>query len=248
MARFILGITGRIGCGKSTVKRHIHNMYPCTHSLRFSDPLRETIAWAERMRVGGELIRVERPLRERMVAGALSGIFDPDVISLVSNHDAVKNFTHWLMRNWVLSFSRIEENRANLQGLSTVVRTMFGEDILERTLLHRSSLLLGDDTILVVEGIRRLVDVRALCELPNFRLFYLTCDEQTAYERVVARRENDGDERLTMEEFVKSLSAEAECEVEHLRPYAHAIICNNGTEQLLEHNIREEVKRWLRTS
>jgi dephospho-CoA kinase len=109
-----------------------------------------------------------------------------------------------------------------LQRLSTKVRELFGENALERAIVARVARVAGTHPIIILEGIRRLVDIRSLMEdkTVRFRLMYLEADAHTRWERHIRRNEKPGDADLSFEEFMELGKAEAE---------EHRQQCQNGT-------------------
>lgn len=120
----------------------------------------------------------------------------------------------------------IEESRQNMQDLSLDLRNRFGDDLL-------ASIIAGDvkndDTeLIVVDGVRRLPDIKHLRELPEFKLIAVTADQKTRWERMTKRGENVDDVQKTFEEFKQNEQNEAEQHIEEVSKTADFTIDNNG--------------------
>lgn len=121
----------------------------------------------------------------------------------------------------------IPESRENLQKLSTLLRANFGEDTLAKVIAADASKL--DSEIVVIDGVRRMADIKYLKELPNFHLIKIEVSEKIRYERMVLRNENAGDKDKTFEQFMKDQSAEPEMEIPVVMDFADLSIDNNGS-------------------
>ncbi len=109
--------------------------------------------------------------------------------------------------------TRIETpiNRENLQKVSTVLRQTFGEDLLARVIVGDAKNLEAE--IVVIDGVRRLADIKYLKDMSNFYLVAIDALPKIRYERLVSRRENEGDEDKSYEQFLADHEAEADREV-----------------------------------
>ncbi|MFA5651780.1 MAG: AAA family ATPase [Candidatus Paceibacterota bacterium] len=121
----------------------------------------------------------------------------------------------------------ITESRENLQKLSTILRGSFGEDILAKVIAIDASKLKAE--IVIIDGVRRMADIKFLKDLPNFYLIKVDADEKTRYERMKARNENAGDSGKTFEQFLTDQNNEAEKEIPIVMDFAKISIDNNGT-------------------
>ena len=100
----------------------------------------------------------------------------------------------------VLSRLAIDVSRENLQKLSTTLRSVFGEDLLAKAIALDASKLKSD--IVIIDGVRRMSDIKFLKDLSNFYLIRVDADEKTRYERMRARNENSGDGEKTLAQFI----------------------------------------------
>lgn len=127
----------------------------------------------------------------------------------------------------VLKRLYIEENRENISNFSTILRQTFGEDILAKVMSSDAKNAKG--TIIVIEGIRRLADIKYLKTLPHFKLIYVEVDMQKRFERITKRGENADDNTKTFEEFQKDHERETELQIKDLKQHANYVIENGGT-------------------
>ncbi|MCK5026865.1 MAG: AAA family ATPase [Candidatus Pacebacteria bacterium] len=127
----------------------------------------------------------------------------------------------------ILDKLQLEQSRKNLGELSTILRKTYGEDLFAKTVSQEVS----KDThnVIVVDGVRRLSDIKFLQELPEFKLFYIKGSLESRYGRIAKRTQNVDDKGKTFEIFQKEQKQEAEVEILELESYADIIIENNGT-------------------
>jgi len=120
-----------------------------------------------------------------------------------------------------------KETRDNLQNISTCLRQCFGEDILAKVMAE--DVKKDEGEIIVIDGVRRLPDIKYLREISGFKLIYIETDLEKRYERIVKRGENSDDLNKTFEEFKKDQEKEAEQQIKGLRFEANFTVDNNGS-------------------
>lgn len=130
-----------------------------------------------------------------------------------------------------LALFDLEITRQNQQELSTIMRRHFGEDVLARAVAKKAQQLSAE--LAVVDGVRRLTDIQNLLELPQFHLVAIAADQQTRYRRCVSRNENQGDDRMTFEQFQQRDAAEAEAQIPKVIERAEFTVDNGGTVEQL---------------
>ena len=135
----------------------------------------------------------------------------------------------------VIKRMHIEMNRANLQTLSTMLRNQFGQDLLAKIIAE--DVKQSDAEIIVVDGIRRLEDIKYLRELPEFKLLYVTADINKRYERIIKRGENADDNSKTFKQFELDHNSETELEIPQVAATAEITINNNGDLKELQSQI-----------
>ncbi|KKU18900.1 MAG: hypothetical protein UX30_C0023G0006 [Candidatus Saccharibacteria bacterium GW2011_GWA2_46_10] len=127
----------------------------------------------------------------------------------------------------VLDRLSLEQSRDNMQTLSTILRQNFGEELFARVMAE--DVKKDTSEIIVVDGVRRLADIKYLKEIPQFKLAYLEADMQKRYERIVKRAENSDDAKKTFEDFKKAHEDESELQIKDLKNHADFLIDNNGS-------------------
>lgn len=116
-------------------------------------------------------------------------------------------------------------NRENLQDLSTDLRKRFGNDVLAKAIAQDATN--SSEKIIVIDGVRRLDDIKYLLPLNNFKLISVDADINLRYERLKLRNENEGDKDKTLEQFMLEEQKEAEQEIPKVMARAHFQLDNN---------------------
>ena len=144
----------------------------------------------------------------------------------------------------VLDRLYIENNRHNLQQISLVLRTTYGQDLFAKIITE--DVKKSDAELVIVDGIRRFEDIKYLKELPNFHLLYITADMKLRYERITSRQENADDTKKTFEDFQKDHLAETELAIPEIGATAEFKIENSdGIEKFYSDidNILKQIKK-----
>lgn len=141
----------------------------------------------------------------------------------------------------------VQASTPDLQRMSTLIREIFGENALERAMVARAARSISKSPIIIIEGIRRSVDISTLmADRENrFRLTYVEAEPNVRWERHRARNEKPGDASLTFEQFLELGKAEAEAQIRLLKPHAHLVIDNSKGEEHLTGVLTEALKQWL---
>jgi len=175
--KIIIGLTGKIACGKGVTKKYILSKYgDRAADYRFSTILRD-----------------------------------------------------------ILKRLAVETGRENLQKVSLALRTEFGDDILAKAIAK--DIKEDKHEIVVIDGIRRLNDIKYLRLIHGFILIRIVSEEKLRFMRVVFRNENPGDDQKTYEDFLNDEKAEAEIEIPRVMAKAEMEIYNEDTMVELERNI-----------
>lgn len=127
----------------------------------------------------------------------------------------------------VLDRMYIEQTRDNLALISKILRKNFGEDVMAKTMMKEAEN--DEHEIVIIDGVRRLADIKYLRELPHFKLIYVEADINKRYERIIKRGENTDDIGKTFEEFQKEQELESEQQIRDLKNYADYAVNNDGT-------------------
>ena len=127
----------------------------------------------------------------------------------------------------ILDRLHMEHSRENMQKLSTMLRQNFGEDIFAKVIAE--DIKKDKSKIIIIDGVRRLDDIKYLRQLPEFKLVFVKADMKKRYERIIQRGENPDDKNKTFEEFKKDHQRETETQIKNLKNYADILIDNNGS-------------------
>lgn len=121
----------------------------------------------------------------------------------------------------------LEENRENIQKISTIFRQNFSDDLLSKVIFH--DVENDSHEYVTVDGVRRAPDIEYLKKLPGFKLVYIEADMEKRYERITKRGENSDDSGKSFEEFKKDHERETELRIKDLKNIADFVVDNNGT-------------------
>lgn len=116
--------------------------------------------------------------------------------------------------------------RENMSSLSTILRHNFGEDVLAKVIAK--DVERDEHDYIVIDGVRRIEDIKYLRQLPHFRFVYIEADMRKRYDRIVVRRENPDDSKKTFEQFQKEHELETETQIRGLKVNADFVIDNDG--------------------
>lgn len=141
----------------------------------------------------------------------------------------------------ILARVDLPNSRGNMQKLSTVLRANFGEDLLAKAIAMDAMKL--DSDIVVIDGVRRPTDIEHLNKLPSFILIKIDAEPQLRYKRLVARNENEGDDRKTFKQFLEDHKAEADSLIPMVMATAKHSIDNSGSFEDLYKQIDEIIKK-----
>ncbi len=159
---------------------------------------------------------------------------------LISEYQASDYRFSTILRD-VLIRLHVEQSRENIQKMSTLLRQTFGEDILANVM--SKDIKSDDHHFIVIDGIRRLADIKHLREVPGFFLVSVEASEELRHQRVVERNENPGDDKKTFADFIKDQNEESESEIPKTMAAADFIIDNNGSWDQLWDQIHILVKK-----
>ena len=121
----------------------------------------------------------------------------------------------------------LEQSRDNMQTLSTILRQNFGEELFARVMAEDVKKDTGE--VIIIDGVRRLADIKYLKKIPQFKLAYLEAEMPKRHERIVKRAENSDDAKKTFEDFKKAHEDESELQIKDLKNHADFLIDNNGS-------------------
>lgn len=126
----------------------------------------------------------------------------------------------------VLSRLYLEINRVNMQDLSTALREKFGEDLLAKVITE--DVKKDPNKLIVVDGVRRMNDIKYLINEKGFFLTKVTAKPETRYKRITSRGENVDDTQKTYAEFLADETKEADAGIPTVMAKARREINNDG--------------------
>ena len=109
-----------------------------------------------------------------------------------------------------------EKYQAKSYGFSTPLRDII-KDIKQ-----------DDSPLIVLDGVRRLADIKYAKELPNFFLVRVVTNEKNRYTRLIQRQQNTDDQNKTFEQFLEDEQRETELQIPEVMTQADYEINNNG--------------------
>lgn len=143
----------------------------------------------------------------------------------------------------VLRRLHLAETRDHLIKVSEVLREGFGEDLFSRVIAEDARGAKTD--LVVIEGIRRQMDLATLSPLPNFVLVAIDVSDQVRYERMRGRGQNAGEAHMTWEQFLAEEQRSTEISIPGvMKEAAHRLRNDGSVEELTEHV--EELLKKLR--
>ena len=135
----------------------------------------------------------------------------------------------------ILDYLDIDQNRDNLIALSTFLRQQYGEDILAKAIAKEVKEATNDT--IIVDGIRRLMDIKYLKEIPGFTLIAIDAQPEIRYNRSVSRNENPGDADKSYATFLSDHQKETETSIPEVMAEAKYQLDNNGDLETLYREI-----------
>lgn len=143
----------------------------------------------------------------------------------------------------VLDMYGIPQSRDNIDALSTFLRSTYGEHVLARAVENKA--LHSNRDIVIVDGVRRAVDMQTLSKHPHFKLVYIDVKPEIRYERSKSRNENVGDADLSYEQFLRMDSGEPQQQIESLKSIANYVIDNNASAEAFDAQIKDVLQKAL---
>lgn len=206
----IIGVTSEIAGGTTTFAKYAkENFSASTH--RFSVPLRDIINILHNKKNTQHLERIAERLYLLKTQKTL------DTLLLCFQKEFGEHFA-----------KNIFENRESLQRLSTALRKTLGEDCMAKAIF--GDVYRDKSNLIVVEGIRRLMDIKILGNIQGFKLVYVDATPEIRWERINARKQYADETGLTYEGFLEVCSHESEQQIRNLKEHAHIIIDSNPEE------------------
>ncbi len=141
----------------------------------------------------------------------------------------------------VLDRFYIEHSRDNLQTMSSALRKIFGEDLMAKTIAN--DVKNSGSAIIVVDGVRRMADIKFLEQIPGFYLVEINADQKIRFERIIKRSENSDDAKKTFAELQKDEQQECELQIKDTAQAARFHINNDGVIEELYRQLEDILKQ-----
>ena len=126
----------------------------------------------------------------------------------------------------ILKRLHYEISRTNMQTMSTVLRKNFGDDLLAKVIAE--DVKKDNNKLIIVDGIRRMADIKFLNEMDGFVLTKIIANPKTRYKRLIERTENKGDSQKTYENFLDDEQKETETLIPIVMEQAKKELNNNN--------------------
>jgi len=151
----------------------------------------------------------------------------------------VLKFSHIL--NDILHRLRQDVTRNNLDRIATALRKEFGENILAKTLA--ADINAKKNKLIVIDGFRKLEELRAFKKLNGFTLINLTASPKIRHERLTKRNEKRDDQEKKYKDFLREHKNISDKDIVKVGKRANFQIDNSGTERELHFKIDKIIKQ-----
>lgn len=162
------------------------------------------------------------------------------VVKYLKEKHGASTYRFSTMLRDVLKRLYLPDSRENLQFISTAIRQYFGEDIIAKVMA--GDVKNDKNEIVAVDGVRRMVDVKYLAEMANFKLVRIVADPRIRYQRIILRNENPDDAEKIYEQFLEDHKKEADAEIPMVMEKADLEIDNNGNLEDLYKQVDQIIK------
>ena len=126
----------------------------------------------------------------------------------------------------ILTRLYLAPSRDNLIKLSGSLRQTFGQDILANAMEKQVEDSRAE--LIVVDGIRRIEDVKDLRQNPDFHLVEITASPEMRFGRLKQRTEKPGEMAMTWEDFLAMSQRETEITIAAVAKDAEKSLSNEG--------------------
>jgi len=164
---------------------------------------------------------------------------------LVEKYGAVHYGTSKILRR-TLEDLHLPITRDNLVKLALVLKEGYGPSVVIDSLIQDMDK--NGSNILIADGIRMHGDVEPFKKKYGNRFFlvYVTADVRLRYERTKKRKEKDGEDKTTFEEFLSEESKLTEVSIHEIGKQANYTFDNSGTPEELKQKVDEMMTEILK--
>jgi dephospho-CoA kinase len=155
---------------------------------------------------------------------------------LIEKYGAIHYGTSKILRR-TLEDIHVPVTRDNLVKLALVLKEGYGPSIIIDSLI--SDMEKNGSDIIIADGIRMHGDVEPFRKKykKNFFLVYVTADLKLRYERTKKRKEKDGEDKTTFEQFLEEEGKLTEVSIHEIGRTAEFKMNNNGTAEALKKQV-----------
>ena len=164
---------------------------------------------------------------------------------LISQYGAVHYGTSKILRR-TLEDLYVPVSRDNLVKLALVLNEGYGPSVIIDSLIQ--DMEKNGSDIIIADGIRMHGDVEPFRKKygNNFFLIYVTADLRLRYERTKKRKEKEGEDKATFEEFLEEEGRLTEVSIHEIGRQANFKLNNNGTSEELKKQVDDMMKKILK--
>jgi dephospho-CoA kinase len=161
---------------------------------------------------------------------------------LIEKYGAIHYGTSKILRR-SLEDLHVPITRDNLIKLALVLKEGYGPTIIIDSLIQDMSKS-GSDVI-IADGIRMHGDVEPFRKKygQNFYLVYVTADLKLRYERTKSRKEKEGEDKATFQQFLDEEGRLTEVSIHEIGKDAEFKLNNNGTADELKKQVDEMMEK-----
>lgn len=163
---------------------------------------------------------------------------------LIEKYGAVHYGTSKILRR-TLEDLHLPVTRDNLVKLALVLKEGYGPSVIIDSLI--TDMEKNGSNIIIADGIRMHGDVDPFRKKygENFYLVYVTADIRIRYERTKARKEKDGEDKTTFEQFLEEEAKLTEISIHEIGKQADFTLNNNGDPENLSKQIEGMMTKIL---
>jgi len=164
---------------------------------------------------------------------------------LISQYGAVHYGTSKILRR-TLEDLYVPVSRDNMVKLALVLKEGYGPSVIIDSLIQ--DMEKNGSDIIIADGIRMHGDVEPFRKKygNNFFLIYVTADLRLRYERTKKRKEKEGEDKATFEEFLEEEGRLTEVSIHEIGRQANFKLNNNGTSEELKKQVDDMMKKILK--
>jgi dephospho-CoA kinase len=164
---------------------------------------------------------------------------------LKEKYGAVHYGTSKILRR-TLEDLRLPITRDNLIKLALVLKEGYGPSVIIDSLIQ--DMEKNGSNIIIADGIRMHGDVEPFKQKygNNFYLVYVTANINVRYARTKARKQNDGEDETTLQQFLEEEGKLTEISIHEIGKQADFKLDNGGTQEELIKQVDEMINKIMK--